>query len=113
MKTSDTEMNPPENVADPSLSSRGTADTPATDRVTQAAHRVVDDAAAKLESAERQVREQMEHARGRARQNRDQAQEWVDERTSKLQQTIKQNPLTSLAIAFTAGLVLSRLLKRD
>ncbi|MCB1743528.1 MAG: hypothetical protein KDK91_24335 [Gammaproteobacteria bacterium] len=86
--------------------------SPTTQQVATAAHEALDRAAAHLEDAETRIRDHVTQARDTLDTNSVEAQRWVQDQGARLQRTVRQNPFTSLAVAFAAGLVVARVLKR-
>ncbi|GMW06571.1 MAG: hypothetical protein QY320_06155 [Gammaproteobacteria bacterium] len=83
-----------------------------TDKLTQAAHETVDRVAERAARAEEQVRDAADRAAERARVAREKTAAEADATVRKVTGYIQENPLTSAAIAFAAGAVLSALLRR-
>lgn len=84
----------------------------ATDRLSQAAHETVDRVAERAARAEEQLREAADQAAERARAARERAATEAEATMKRVTGYIQENPLTSAAIAFAAGALISAVLRR-
>lgn len=81
---------------------------PSTARVAENLHEAVDAAAAKVASAEQQLREQAE----KAKQNAEYAKARAGEVVESVARYTRDNPLAAVGIAFAAGALLASLMRR-
>lgn len=81
-------------------------------RVADSAHSFIDDAAAKAEEAERQLRKKAAMAGEKYESTKESANEQVEQSLAKVENYVRQRPLTAAGIAFAAGIVASSLLRR-
>jgi ElaB/YqjD/DUF883 family membrane-anchored ribosome-binding protein len=84
----------------------------AADRLAARAHQTIDKAAGAASGAEGQIRRAAARAAVRARALEGQAKDSADRNMRKLRTYIEHNPLTSAGLAFAAGVLLSKLLRR-
>lgn len=82
------------------------------DQVAGKLHEVVDKAAENLGSAEERVRAEAKVARERVREGKEYARSQSEELVGKVTEYVRENPLTSLGIAFVAGSIFSALNRR-
>ncbi len=80
-----------------------------TDRLASRAHRTVDQAAEHASRAEQYLREGIGHAEERIRETSHDAKVRSDELLSSIGTYVRENPLTSIGIAFAAGTLFSAL----
>jgi ElaB/YqjD/DUF883 family membrane-anchored ribosome-binding protein len=85
---------------------------PTTERVTAAARDAVDRVARAADRAEREVRTAATRATRRAKATRAQALRRTSTTVGSMRSYIEENPVAATGIAFAAGLVLARLLRR-
>jgi ElaB/YqjD/DUF883 family membrane-anchored ribosome-binding protein len=83
-----------------------------TEKVSQAAHETVDRVAQKASRAEEQLRDAADRAAQAAQAAREKARVEADATIRKVTGYIENNPLTSAAIAFAAGALVTALLRR-
>jgi ElaB/YqjD/DUF883 family membrane-anchored ribosome-binding protein len=86
--------------------------TPTTDTVTDAAHGAVERAADSVGKAEERIREKAASSERQLRESSAEARASTERAIDHLRQYTQDNPLTAAAIAFAAGLVVSRILSR-
>jgi len=82
------------------------------ERLTEAAHQAVDQASEKAARIEDGVKSAAENMQSKARMAKTKAQKRGEELTTGLRGYVDERPLTALAIAFGAGIVISSLLRR-
>lgn len=82
------------------------------DQVADKLHDVVDKAAEGLGTAEERVRGEARHAAEKVREGQEFARTQGEEMVGKVTDYVRENPLTSLGIAFIAGSIFSALSRR-
>ena len=83
-----------------------------TDRAAEMAHDTVDRVADVADDAERQVRKAAARKMKQARALQGDVLEAVDEKLGKVDSYVKENPFTSVGIAFAMGAIVSALIRR-
>jgi ElaB/YqjD/DUF883 family membrane-anchored ribosome-binding protein len=83
-----------------------------TERMAKAAHESIDRVQEKAAKVEDQLRDAAARARGQARESGAEASAQLEGSIRKLTTYIEQNPLMAAGAAFTAGLLVSLLLRR-
>ncbi len=87
-------------------------DAPTVERLAEKAHDKVDQAAAGVAQAEREIRRAAEETAERIRRSEEELAELIEQNVRKVREYIEKNPLRSAGIAFAAGVLLSSLLRR-
>jgi len=87
-------------------------EAPTVERLEDSAHRKVEQAAAGVAEAEREIRRAAADAANRIRRSEEELAEILEQNVRKVREYIEKNPLQSAGIAFAAGIVLSSLLRR-
>jgi ElaB/YqjD/DUF883 family membrane-anchored ribosome-binding protein len=105
--------------ADPTKASSNASDpgkvragTPTTDTVADAAHSAVERAADSVAKAEERIREKAAASERQLREKSAEARVTTERAIDHMRQYTQENPLAAAAIAFAAGLVVSRILSR-
>lgn len=102
--------------ADPTKASNssepGRTGTPTTDTVADAAHGAVDRAAEGAAKAEERIRERAAASERQLREKSAEARASTERAIDHMRQYTQDNPLAAAAIAFAAGLVVSRILSK-
>lgn len=88
------------------------AASPTTDHVADAAHTAVERAADNVGKAEERIREKAAAGERQLREKSAEARVSTERAMDHMRQYTQDNPLAAAAIAFAAGLVVSRLLSR-
>lgn len=83
-----------------------------TEKMRLKAHQAVDGAADRAVNVERKLRDEAAVAQVKLGEKKEAAQEQLEETMASLEAYIRQNPMKAAGIAFGAGLVVSRLLRR-
>jgi ElaB/YqjD/DUF883 family membrane-anchored ribosome-binding protein len=99
-------------TTDASAAGKIRAGTPATDTVADAAHSAVDRAADSAAKAEERIREKAAAGERQLREKSAEARASTEWAIDHMRQYTQENPLAAAAIAFAAGLVVSRILSR-
>lgn len=86
--------------------------TPTTDTVADAAHGAVERAADSVGKAEERIREKAAAGERQLREKSAEARASSERAIDQMRQYTQDNPLAAAAIAFAAGLVVSRILSR-
>lgn len=100
--------------ADPSKSNATPAAgraTRTTDQVAEAAHEAVDRAADSVAKAEERIRSKAADTERQLREKSTEARATTERAIDQMRQYTQEKPLAAAAIAFAAGLVVSRLLR--
>jgi ElaB/YqjD/DUF883 family membrane-anchored ribosome-binding protein len=88
------------------------AGTPTTDTVADVAHSAVDRAADSVAKAEERIREKAAASERQLREKSAEARVTTERAIDHMRQYTQENPLAAAAIAFAAGLIVSRILSR-
>ena len=88
------------------------AGTPTTDTVADAAHGAVERAADSVAKAEERIREKASASERQLREKSAEARASTERVIDHIRQYTQEKPLAAAAIAFAAGLVVSRILSR-
>jgi ElaB/YqjD/DUF883 family membrane-anchored ribosome-binding protein len=83
-----------------------------TDRAAEMAHDTVDRVADVADDAEKQVRKAAARKMKQARALQDDVLEAVDDKLGRVDSYVKENPFTSVGIAFAVGAIVSAVLRR-
>ena len=104
----------PTNAGSNASTGKGRASTsaPVTDNVADAAHDAVERAADTAAKAEERIREKAASGERRLREKSAEARMTTERAVDQVRQYTQENPLAAAAIAFAAGLVVSRILSR-
>jgi ElaB/YqjD/DUF883 family membrane-anchored ribosome-binding protein len=89
-----------------------TRDAPVTDRAAERAHETIDSAAARAATVERRIRDEAAGARETLQERKTAAAAQVDDSLARVESFIRERPMTAAGIAFAAGVLVSRLLRR-
>ncbi len=87
--------------------------SPVTREATEKAHEMVDHAADHVAQAEAQIRSKSEQTRQSLSEKQDELSRNVDLYLDKSRTFMKEHPAASLGIAFGAGVLLARLMRRS
>ncbi|MBU1308066.1 DUF883 C-terminal domain-containing protein [Rheinheimera muenzenbergensis] len=93
-------------------SANGAANSPVTNKASQAAHHAVDAMAEKAAAAEDSLRKTAATSRDNIAQKQEHIKQQLQSSYSKTRQLAEQNPLATAGIAFAAGVLLTSLLRR-
>ncbi len=88
------------------------SESPVTDRATEKAHHLVDEAGERVSHMERKARHSASEAQSRLEEGRDAAAESVARTRAGTEEFIREKPLAAAGIAFAVGFLASRLLSR-
>src|SRR5690606_6288488 len=80
-------------------------DAPTVERLAEKAHDKVDQAAAGVAQAEREIRRAAEETAERIRRSEEELAELIEQNVRKVREYIEKNPLRSAGIAFAAGIL--------
>jgi len=83
-----------------------------TDQVSEKAHDVIDRAAASIAEAEERIRREAAEAGEKVHAGKDKAQVRAEDVLGSVAGYVRENPLTSLGIAFVAGSLFSALTRK-
>jgi len=97
------------NASEPGKARTG---TPTTDTVADAAHSAVERAADSVAKAEERIREKAAASERQLREKSAEARASTERAIDHMRQYTQENPLAAAAIAFAAGLVVSRILSK-
>lgn len=81
-------------------------------RVGESAHSLIDDATAKAEDLERQVREKAAVAGEKYEATKESTSQQIEQSLAKVEGFVRERPMTAAGIAFAAGIVASSILRR-
>ncbi len=95
------------------MSKPTTGDHATTDRLSERAHESVDQIAKTAGKAEERIRNGAEDAEARIREAGQKARERSGDTLQSISVFVRDNPLTSLGLAFAAGTLLSALRRRS
>jgi ElaB/YqjD/DUF883 family membrane-anchored ribosome-binding protein len=109
MKNDPNQANPAGNASEAGTRRGG---TPATDTVADAAHSAVERAADSVAKAEERMREKAATAERQLREKTAEARASGEQLIDHVRQYTQEKPLAAAAIAFAAGMVVSRMLSR-
>ena len=84
----------------------------ATARIAERAHEAIDRVSGQVEKSEHALRERAAQAEAQAREAADTARKQADQSLAQVRDYVRENPLTSAAIAFGAGYLLSALMRK-
>jgi ElaB/YqjD/DUF883 family membrane-anchored ribosome-binding protein len=94
------------------MSGKPRTETPTTDNVADAAHDAVERAADSVAKAEERIRLKAAATERQFREKTTEARATTERAIDQMRQYTQEKPLAAAAIAFAAGLVVSRLLSR-
>ena len=88
------------------------SDNKTTEKVAKAAHEAIDKIAASADQVEARIRQTAAEAQSNIQERADRAQRMSEDVITNVQNYVYEHPLASITMAFAAGIVLSRLLRR-
>jgi len=88
-------------------------EAPFTEKATEAAHHAVDALSSRAASAEHSVREGATNSAKTLSEKQAVAREKINEYSGKTRQLASENPLATAGIAFSAGMLVSALIRRN
>ena len=87
-------------------------ETSTSQRVAEAAHEAVEEAAAKAEKVERQLRDHAAQAGEKLEASQEVAMEQMERSIERIESFVKSRPIAAAGIAFAAGVMATALLRR-